>query len=95
MQQFKPTQGLRIPPQNLEAEMALLGSIMLRPESIYDIMDMISPQSFYSEKHSIIFSTMFEIWNKREPIDILSVSSRLKEKNLLDNIGGSSYLAEN
>jgi len=85
---------LRIPPQSLEAEMALLGSIMLRPDSIYEIMDIISPQSFYFEKHRTIFETMLEIFGKRQPIDILSLSSRLKEKDMLERVGGTSFLTE-
>lgn len=85
---------LRIPPQNLDAEMALLGSIMLRPESLYDIVDVIKQDSFYSEKHRIIFETMIELFNKRSPIDLLSVSNRLKEKGWLDQVGGSTYLTE-
>ncbi|OHB00213.1 MAG: replicative DNA helicase [Candidatus Zambryskibacteria bacterium RIFCSPHIGHO2_12_FULL_43_12b] len=85
---------VRIPPQSLEAEMALLGSIMLRPEAIYEIMDIISPTSFYAEKHGIIYETMMELFGKRSPIDLLSLSSRLKEKKLLDQIGGASYLTE-
>lgn len=91
---FKTNIGVRIPPQNLDAEMALLGSIMLRPENIYDIMDIISRNSFYSERHGIIFEAMFELWNKREPIDLLSVSSKLSEKKTLESVGGNSYLAE-
>ena len=74
--------------------MALLGSIMLRPEAIYEIMDIISPTSFYAEKHGIIYETMMELFGKRSPIDLLSLSSRLKEKKLLDQIGGASYLTE-
>jgi replicative DNA helicase len=74
--------------------MALLGSIMLRPEVINDIMDVINADSFYSEKHRIIFRGMFELFQKSTPIDMLSVSSRLKEKNELDMIGGSTYLTE-
>src|SRR3989344_6519801 len=85
---------VRIPPQSLEAEMALLGSIMLRPEAIYEIMDIISHTSFYAEKHGIIYETMMELFGKRSPIDLLSLSSRLKEKKLLDQIGGASYLTE-
>jgi len=85
---------LRIPPQNLEAEMALLGSIMLRPEALYDIVDQISLDSFYSEKHRIIYESMMELFTKRSPIDLLSVSSRLKEKGWLDQIGGNTYLTE-
>ena len=85
---------LRIPPQNLEAEMALLGSIMLRPEALYDITEIVTADSFYSEKHRIIFETMMELFTKHSPIDLLSVSSRLKEKGWLDQIGGNTYLTE-
>lgn len=88
------TDRLRIPPQNLDAEMALLGSIMLRPEGLHDIIDIIKVDSFYSEKHRIIFETMLELFNKRSPIDLLSVSNRLKEKSWLDQVGGNTYLTE-
>lgn len=84
----------RIPPQNLDAEMALLGSIMLRPDSLYEITDTISADSFYSEKHRIIFESMLELFNKRSPIDLLSVSNKLKEKAWLDQVGGNTYLTE-
>lgn len=85
---------LRIPPQSLDAEMALLGSIMLRPDSLYDINDVVSADSFYSEKHRVIFETMLELFNKRSPIDLLSVSNKLKEKGWLDQVGGNTYLTE-
>ena len=85
---------LRIPPNNTEAEKALLGSIMLRPEVMFEITDLVYPPSFYSEKHRLIFETMFELFSKRNPTDLLAVSARLKEKNLLDEIGGNSYLSE-
>ena len=87
-------QRFRIPPQNLDAEMALIGSIMLRPDSLYEITDIISSDSFYSEKHRIIFESMLELFNKRSPIDLLSVSNKLKEKGWLDQIGGNTYLTE-
>lgn len=86
--------NLRIPPQSLEAEMALLGSIMLRPDSIYEIMDIVQSQSFYFEKNRNIFETMLELFGKHQPIDFLSLSSRLKEKNLLERIGGNTFLTE-
>lgn len=86
--------SLKIPPQNLEAEKALLGSIMMRPGVIYEVVDLVSPKTFYFEKHRIIFETMLELLGKNEPIDLLTMSSRLKEKGLLESIGGSSYLAE-
>ncbi len=74
--------------------MALLGSVMLRPEALHDIADVISLESFYSDKHRIIYETMTELFNKHEPIDLLSVSSKLKEKGWLDQIGGNTYLTE-
>jgi len=86
--------ALRIPPQSIEAEMALLGSIMLRPEAAHDIVDIVATGSFYSERHKMIFDTMLELFRKSDPIDLLSLSSRLKEKNMLDQVGGSSYLTE-
>src|SRR3990167_5515796 len=85
--------GLRIPPQNLDAEAALLGSIMQRPDAMYEVVDIISPESFYSEKHRIVISAMVDLFRKSNPIDLLSVSARLKEMNQLDQIGGSSFLA--
>lgn len=86
--------GLRIPPHSLEAEMALLGSIMLRPDAVYEIMDVVTPQSFYFEKHRMIFETMLELFGKHQPIDILSLSSRLKEKDQLERLGGKAFLTE-
>src|SRR3990167_292422 len=86
--------GLRIPPHSLEAEMALLGSIMLRPDAIYEVLDIVIPASFYFEKHRTIFEAMLELFGKHSPIDILSLSSRLKEKDQLERLGGTSYLSE-
>jgi replicative DNA helicase len=87
-------QKLRVPPQNVEAESALLGSIMLRPEAINEVFDFVHADSFYSEKHRIVFRTMMELFSKSTPIDLLSVSSRLQEKGMLEQVGGASFLAE-
>jgi len=84
----------RIPPQNLESEQALLGSIMLKPDAVGDVLDIIIPDSFYAEKHRTIFQGMVELFSKSEPIDLLSLSTRLKEKGVLEKIGGASYLSE-
>lgn len=85
---------IRIPPQSLDAEMALLGSIMLRPEVMYEIMDVISGESFYSDRHKIVFGGMMDLFKKNQPIDLLSLSSRLREKNMLEQAGDTSYLTE-
>ena len=84
----------RIPPQNTESEKALLGSIMLRPEALSEIMDIIRPEAFYMERHKTIFSMMLDIFSKSDPIDLLTLSSKLKENGRLDQIGGVSYLTE-
>ena len=86
--------NIRIPPQNVESEMALLGSIMLRPESLPEIMDILRPDAFYTDKHKTIFLAMMHLHDKREPIDLLTLSSKLKESIDLDRIGGMSYLTE-
>jgi replicative DNA helicase len=86
--------GLRVPPQSLEAEMALLGSIMLRPDAIYEIMDVVRVESFYFEKHRTVYEAMLDLFSKHQPIDLLSLSSRLKEKDLLERIGGTAFLTE-
>ena len=55
----------RIPPQSLESEQALLGSIMLKPEGVSDIVDIIAPDSFYADKHRLIFQGMVELFGKK------------------------------
>ncbi len=90
----KKTNILRVPPQNLDAEKAVLGSIMLRPEAIHEVEDIIVPESFYSEKHKMIFKVMSELASKHEPIDLVSLSTRLKDKKMLDAVGGGSFLTE-
>jgi len=89
----KPT-NLRIPPQSIESEQAVLGSIMLRKDAMHEVEDIVSPDSFYVEKHKKIFQAMLDLSTKNEPIDMLSLSSKLSEKKLLEQIGGNKYLAE-
>jgi replicative DNA helicase len=86
--------SVRIPPQSIESEKAVLGSIMLRKEAMSEVEAMITPESFYVEKHKMIFKAMLDLVNKNEPIDMLSLSTKLAEQKLLDAIGGNQYLAE-
>ena len=87
-------QNLRIPPQSIESEQAVLGSIMLRKDAMHEVEDMLSPESFYVEKHKKIFQAMLDLSLKNEPIDMLSLSTKLQEKKQLDSVGGNVYLAE-
>lgn len=86
--------NLRIPPNSLESEMAVLGSVMLRPDALNEIIDIVTPESFYAEKHRIIFKVMIDLYSKNEPIDILSVTTLLKGKNQLEAIGGRTYIGD-
>lgn len=86
--------NLRIPPQSIPSEQAVLGSIMLRKEAMHEVEGVISPDSFYVEKNKKIFKAMLDLSLKNEPIDMLSLSTKLKEQKLLEQIGGNQYLAE-
>jgi len=88
-----PTIG-KIPPQNIETEVSLLGALMIDKDAIIKIADILNEDDFYKESHAIIFKTMRELYARNEPIDILSLSNRLEEKNQLENIGGRTYLAK-
>jgi len=83
----------KMPPQNLEAEESLLGSLLIDKDAIIKVADTISESDFYKEANRIIFQAIIELYMKHEPIDILSLSNRLKEKKVLDSVGGRSYLA--
>lgn len=84
----------RIPPQAIDAERALLGSLMLKEGAIHDAVDIVNPDSFYVEKHRAIFRAMLDLMNGGSPIDLLSVANRLKELEGLERVGGNAYLAE-
>jgi len=82
----------KLPPQNTEAEQCLLGCLMLDKDAIVKVVDFIKPEDFYKGIHQDIYQVMVDLYAKSDPIDILSVSSKLKERNKLDDAGGSGYL---
>jgi len=84
----------KLPPQSLEAEKSLLGCLMLDKNAIIKVADFFGPEDFYRGTHQKIYQSCQELFEKGEPIDLLSVSNRLREKNLLEEIGGNSYLTE-
>lgn len=85
---------LRVPPNNVDAERALLGAIMLKPETMHDVSVDIRTESFFADKHREIYRAIFEIFQKGDPIDLLSVTTRLKQNGQLERVGGASYLTE-
>lgn len=84
----------RVPPQSLDSERALLGALLLKPDAIHDISDLVKADSFYAEKHRLIFEAMRELSERGEPIDILSLGERLAAKGAIERIGGRAYIAE-
>ncbi|OGY96497.1 MAG: replicative DNA helicase [Candidatus Liptonbacteria bacterium GWB1_49_6] len=85
---------LKIPPQDLEVEQSVLGSLLIDKSAIIKVADLLVPSDFYSPIHEKIYENILELYEKSQPIDILSLTSKLKEKDFLKDIGGSSYLAE-
>lgn len=84
----------KLPPQNTEAEQSLLGGLMLDKEAIGKVVDSIRSEDFYKGAHQDIYQAMVDLYSRSEPIDILSVSARLKERNKLEEVGGSAYLTQ-
>lgn len=85
--------SFRIPPHNKEAEMSVLGALMLDPHALMKVVDILNENDFYYENHHLLYKTILDLFERHEPIDVVSVSSRLKEKGILEQIGGMSYVA--
>lgn len=74
----------KLPPQSIEAEQSVLGSLLLDKKAIVKIADILKPDDFYRDVHKIIYETMLELFEKNEPIDIMTASNRLEEKERLE-----------
>ncbi len=83
----------RLPPQNLEAETALLGCLMLDKDAIIKVADQIISDDFYDYRHRLIYEAILELFERNVSIDVLTCSNLLDEKGLTEKVGGSSYLA--
>lgn len=93
---LKSIGGGKVPPQSVELEKAVLGAIIVEQGGIDEVVDILMPESFYLEKHLMIFSAILEIFRKvpAEPIDYFTVKEELKKRGELDLIGGASYLVD-
>lgn len=85
---------IKIPPQDLEVEQSVLGALLIDKNAIIKVADILTSKDFYSPIHERIFEAIIDLYEKHQPIDILSLTTKLKEKDLLKDIGGSGYLAE-
>ena len=90
-QQFS---GVRIPPQSIDAEKSVLGAMLLDKDAIIKIIDILNAEDFYEERHGLIYDAMLNLFEKRRPIDIVTLSEMLESADQIKNIGGSAYLAD-
>ncbi|HCT96038.1 replicative DNA helicase [Vagococcus sp.] len=84
----------RMPPQSMEAEQAVLGSVFLNADAIIEAMEFITDQDFYRRSHQLIFQTMLTLNDRNEAIDLITVKEQLDSLNLLEDVGGVGYLTE-
>ena len=83
----------KLPPQNLEAEQSVLGSMFMDKEALLEVTEILSPDDFYREVHQEIFKVVIHLSDKNEPVDLVTVCAELEKKNILEKIGGAVYLA--
>lgn len=83
----------RLPPHSLEAEASVLGALLIDREAIVKVADILRSQDFYAPAHAAMFGAMLDLYEKREPVDVLSVANRLKDKKELEMVGGESAIA--
>ena len=84
----------RIPPQATDLEEVVLGALMLEKDAVIEVIDILSPEAFYLDKHQKIFAAIKSLFGKSEPIDIMTVTNELKQRGELEMVGGAYYIAK-
>lgn len=82
----------RVPPQNLEAEQSVLGAMLIDRNAIVSVSSLVLAEDFYSEKHQQLYAAIAAIFNRGEPVDLITVQDELKKRGQLEAIGGLAYL---
>lgn len=88
------TMSVRIPPHSEEAEISVLGALLLDKDAIIAVAEFLEPNHFYDDRHKIVYECIIDLYEERAPIDVLTVSEKLKKKKALKEVGGVSFLAE-
>lgn len=89
-----PTKNIKLPPHDIDAEVSALGALMIDPLSIIRVTDILSPSDFYHPAHQAIFEAILTLFERGEPVDVLTVSMFLKKEKKMKDSGGADYLAE-
>ena len=84
----------RLPPQSLDAEQAVLGALLVSPDGLSRIVDILDAEHFYRKAHQVIYAAMMDLFDHNEPIDIVTVSQYLKDEGKLENVGGRAYITD-
>jgi replicative DNA helicase len=84
----------KIPPQNVDAEMSLLGAVLIDEEVLADVTEYVNARDFYDKRHASIFGAMIRLYERHKPVDLLTVTDELKKKDELNDVGGTAYLTE-
>lgn len=85
-------QDKNLPPQNLEAETSLLGAVLIDQDAMIRIADIVHADDFYTQAHQLIYTAMVDLYEARQPIDLLTLASKLDDNDSLQKVGGSAYL---
>ena len=83
---------MKTPPHNLESEQCVIGSIIVEEQTLVPVAEILDREDFYIDAHKVIYDSMIELGNERKPIDMITLTNRLKEKGYLDQVGGVTYL---
>lgn len=86
--------ALKVPPHDLDAEKSVLGAVLIDPSSLSSVFEILHAEHFYAEEHQFIFSAMLSLFERHQPVDILTVKSELKMKGFLKKVGGATYLSD-
>lgn len=87
-------ESVRIPPHSEEAESCVLGSLLIDKEAVVAVAEFLLPEHFYKEANRLVYQALLELYEERQPIDLVTLKSRLKKKKTLTAVGGSTYLTE-
>ncbi len=82
----------RLPPQSIDAEQSVIGALLIDRDAVIEVADFLSPQDFYRQAHGTIYGAILELYERREPVDIVTVSETLERNAALEQVGGSAYL---
>lgn len=84
----------KVPPQNVDAEMSLLGAVLIDEEVLADVVEHVKAGDFYDKRHGLVFGAMMRLYEKNKPVDLLTLTDELTRKKELDAVGGSAFLSE-